>query len=231
MFPFICWNLIQKQSASKESTFSIKTESQSCLSERLYALAPSMTDIANKWHDNPNSRLSGEAEREVLNILQEMSIIGKNICRGGGYKLCRRNEIHALIRSYSTPVLFITLNPHDILSFLVGVQGNVDEATWREMTHHQWAVFIAEHPDAAAKAFDIQIRTFLDVVVRYRKSGGGLFGTCEAYYGMVEVQGRGTLHCHLLLWLRGNPSPQVLRDKWSWTNGLAWTLVIGWKTS
>lgn len=48
LFPFISWNFIQKQAASTQSTFSIKSESQTRLSERLYALAPQMTDIANK---------------------------------------------------------------------------------------------------------------------------------------------------------------------------------------
>ncbi|KAF8143075.1 hypothetical protein K438DRAFT_2110948, partial [Mycena galopus ATCC 62051] len=40
----------------------------------------------------------------------------------------------------------------------------------------------------------------------------GLFGHCSAYYGMVEAQGRGTLHCHMLVWIEDNPSPQELRD-------------------
>ncbi|KIK74607.1 hypothetical protein PAXRUDRAFT_29155 [Paxillus rubicundulus Ve08.2h10] len=30
---------------------------------------------------------------------------------------------------------------------------------------------------------------------------------------MVEAQGCGTLHCHMLLWLTGNPSPQVLWNR------------------
>ncbi|KAF8125569.1 hypothetical protein EV363DRAFT_1098218, partial [Boletus edulis] len=56
------------------------------------------------------------------------------------------------------------------------------------------------------------IKTFLEVVVKYGR-GRGLFGQCNAYYGMVEAQGRGTLHCHLMLWLEGNPSPQQLCDR------------------
>jgi hypothetical protein len=30
---------------------------------------------------------------------------------------------------------------------------------------------------------------------------------------IIEVQGRGTLHCHILVWLQGNLSPQALWDK------------------
>ena len=120
-----------------------------------------MSFPTNKWHDNPDARPSSEPEREVLNVLRQMSVIGKKLRGSGGYKLCRRNEIRALIRCYSTPALFITLNPHDLSSFLVGVEGGVDVSSWRDMTHHQRAVFVADHPDAAARAFDIQIRSFI----------------------------------------------------------------------
>ncbi|KAI6001858.1 hypothetical protein EDD15DRAFT_2385661 [Pisolithus albus] len=47
---------------------------------------------------------------------------------------------------------------------------------------------------------------------RYNR-GPGLFGVCQAYYAMVEEQGRGTLHCHILLWLEGNLNPERLRSK------------------
>ncbi|KIJ58691.1 hypothetical protein HYDPIDRAFT_33934 [Hydnomerulius pinastri MD-312] len=86
-------------------------------------------------------------------------------------------------------------------------------AEWKEMSKHQRAVFVAQHPTAAAMFFDEMISKFLQIIVRADASGPGVFGFCEAYYGMVEAQGRGMLHCHLLLWLRGNPNPQLLRDR------------------
>ncbi|KAG2084532.1 uncharacterized protein F5147DRAFT_748794 [Suillus discolor] len=55
-------------------------------------------------------------------------------------------------------------------------------------------------------------KAFLNIILKY-KHGPGIFGHCQAYYGMVEAQGRGTLHCHMLLWIAGNPSPQALRDR------------------
>jgi hypothetical protein len=33
----------------------------------------------------------------------------------------------------------------------------------------------------------------------------GLFGDVKAYFGMVETQGRGTLHLHILIWLNHCP--------------------------
>ncbi|KAI0710264.1 hypothetical protein C8Q76DRAFT_579998, partial [Earliella scabrosa] len=43
--------------------------------------------------------------------------------------------------------------------------------------------------------------------------GRGLLGTCDAYYGTVEAQGRGTLHCHMLVWLKGHPSPKEMKER------------------
>ncbi|KAI1796031.1 hypothetical protein LXA43DRAFT_880859, partial [Ganoderma leucocontextum] len=40
----------------------------------------------------------------------------------------------------------------------------------------------------------------------------GLLGLVKAYYGCVEAQGRGTLHCHMLLWIEGSLNPCRLQQ-------------------
>ncbi|KZT60101.1 hypothetical protein CALCODRAFT_429890 [Calocera cornea HHB12733] len=52
---------------------------------------------------------------------------------------------------------------------------------------------------------------FHDIILRI-ENGAGLFGKCTGWYGMVEAQGRGTLHCHMIIWVKGNPAPNQLRD-------------------
>jgi len=48
----------------------------------------------------------------------------------------------------------------------------------------------------------------------------GLIGGLEAYFGMVETQGRGTLHIHMLIWLKGVPTSTVeVEAKLSGPNG------------
>ncbi|KAJ7088871.1 hypothetical protein B0H15DRAFT_780469, partial [Mycena belliarum] len=79
-------------------------------------------------------------------------------------------------------------------------------------------IFVAQNPAAAAVFFNEIIQAFIRVILRYDPSAtsetqNGLFGRCCGYYGMVEAQGRGTLHCHMLVWIEGNPSPQVLRER------------------
>jgi hypothetical protein len=60
------------------------------------------------------------------------------------------------------------------------------------------------------------MKNFIDILLcndRPGRSGIGIFGQCIAYYGMVEAQGRGTLHCHMLIWLVGHLSLEALQSK------------------
>ena len=55
--------------------------------------------------------------------------------------------------------------------------------------------------------FDIMIKVFVNIILCYGDSMPDLFGQCKAYYSTVEAQESGTLYCHMLVWLRGNPLP------------------------
>ncbi|KAG1859906.1 hypothetical protein C8R48DRAFT_714127 [Suillus tomentosus] len=46
-----------------------------------------------------------------------------------------------------------------------------------------------------------------------RKACEGVLGTVKAYYGCVEAQGRGTLHCHLMVWLEGGLDPNEIKER------------------
>ncbi|KAJ3729328.1 hypothetical protein C8R42DRAFT_569717, partial [Lentinula raphanica] len=48
---------------------------------------------------------------------------------------------------------------------------------------------------------------------------GGIFGHVSAYYGCVEAQGCGTLHCHMLIWLHGGLNPDEIKAKVAGVDG------------
>ena len=60
---------------------------------------------------------------------------------------------------------------------------------------------IVDDPYAAAKFFHFTILS-VKVTPSQVKSDVGVFGCVTAYFGMVESQGHGTLHFHLLVWLK-----------------------------
>jgi hypothetical protein len=59
---------------------------------------------------------------------------------------------------------------------------------------------VVKNPAAAVKFYDFIIRHFLEVLL-----GGGMLGKLEAYFGVDEAQGRGTMHFNVLLWSNDKP--------------------------
>lgn len=211
-FAYVCWNIIQKSNVNREISFKTNAASQASLVGRLEKIAPSLTTLIGKWQQNPRAVPQGPQEQEALRVLNQFKMVPKDVKGSSAYKMCRRNEIRSLLKVMGTPALFITLNPSDLTNPLVGVLGGLTVQQWISKTDAQRAIFVAEHPASAARFFHLFMRGFIDIVLGYKREGGGLFGKCTAYYGMVEAQGRGTLHCHMLIWLEGNPTPQRLRE-------------------
>ena len=88
--------------------------------------------------------------KALVSLLRRVNLTSKNVWGSAGYKLCRWNEIRALIRKFSTPMLFLTLNPHDIsLSVITGC-AEIHHSVWEAMTTYERATFTAKHPDVAA---------------------------------------------------------------------------------
>ncbi|EIW81885.1 hypothetical protein CONPUDRAFT_27690, partial [Coniophora puteana RWD-64-598 SS2] len=57
------------------------------------------------------------------------------------------------------------------------------------------------------------MKTFFTTVLGFdlrQMNSDGVLGRGEAYYGTVEAQGRGTLHCHMLVWLVGSMNPDQI---------------------
>ncbi|KAG2361133.1 hypothetical protein BDR07DRAFT_1451722 [Suillus spraguei] len=61
------------------------------------------------------------------------------------------------------------------------------------------------------------MKVFIKCLLQFECKGTdlheGILGTVNAYYGCVEAQGRGTLHCHMLIWLEGALNPNEIKDQ------------------
>jgi hypothetical protein len=202
---------MQKRDVNIHASFRVGISQQAYLAEELNAVAPDLPAYINKWTNDKYAKPSGRQEKRMMRLLNRLKLVARDIKGSAGYKQCRRNEIRALLKTHGTPALFITLNPSDLTNPLVGVLSGLTPEEWKSMTSRARAKLVAKHPGPAAQFFDVMIQSFLDIVVRPGQDKG-LFGRCTTYYGMVEAQGRGTLHCHMLLWIEGNPNPQDLRD-------------------
>ncbi len=130
-----------------------------------------------------------------------------------------RSKIWSTTVAFNPPNLWLTINPNDtqdaIAQVIAGEDIDLDNfiahagpgASVRSRT-------IAADPYASAKFFHLIIQSTLSVLagIMVITSPGnhkivheeGIFGTVQAYVGTVEAQGWGSLHMHVLLWLRGS---------------------------
>ncbi|RDB26275.1 ATP-dependent DNA helicase pfh1 [Hypsizygus marmoreus] len=135
-----------------------------------------------------------------------------------------RSKIWSNTVKFNPPSIWLTLNPSDthspIAQVFVGEEIDLKDFDPADPPNSkQRAMNIAEDPFGAAEFFHNTIRWLLTTLFRITGATGnkhvqrreGILGTVNAYIGTVEAQGRGTLHLHMILWLKGAPSANVMR--------------------
>ena len=136
-------------------------------------------------------------------------------------RLSLRSKVWSTIVVHNPPSLWLTINPSDqdpIAQVLVGADIDLNKfiATAGPEPDER-ARNIASNPFASAKFFHFIINTLLEVVLGIKKTRLGVvhrpgaFGTIQTYIGTVEAQGCGTLHLHMLLWLKDAPPASVMQ--------------------
>ncbi len=217
-FAFVYFNILQKKSVCDSVRFRVKESQQRRIVAALLAVDKTLLQhTIRRFEHDPTYKPTTEGEINMLTLIDSVSTVLPNIPGTTGYKLALRNEIRALVNFQGTPAFFVTINPSDIhhplVRFFAGEDIRLDDAAaGEELTSWQRKLVAAKNPGACARFFHAMISNFVSIVLRYGKTEKGLFGKCTAYYGTVEAQARGTLHCHMLIWLDGHPAPQQMRD-------------------
>lgn len=153
-----------------------------------------------------------EDERLALELMKEVKAISSNVPGLPDSRLTMRNEIRANILSLGVPSFFITVNPADvynpIVKFLMGNDIDIDNLLPDQIpTYWDQASIIAHNPCIGTEFFDIYINAFISAILCYdanqQSTQSGILGVTKAYYGCAETQGRGSLHCHMVVWVHG----------------------------
>ncbi len=217
-FAFVYFNILQKKAVCDTVHFRIKATEQRRIVGQLLAVDKAvLAQLISRCKLDQNYSPQTDEESRLIALVNSVTSVLHNIPGTTGYKLHLRNEIRALVNFLGTPAFFITLNPSDIHHPLVrlfaGHNISLEDASVGEpLNDWRRRLLVAKNPGACAMFFHTMISNFISVILRYGRNQAGLFGTCTAYYGTVEAQARGTLHCHMLVWIRDHPSPQQMRD-------------------
>jgi hypothetical protein len=222
-FMFVVFNVIQRRRLLLHTSLRVNRNNFAswawrfrCVSiEAIGSLASQASNGVQPIPDTDDERLASE-------LMKEVKAISGNIPGSPESRLTMRNEIRANILLLGVPSFFVTINPADvynpIVKFLAGNDIDIDNLLSDQVpTYWEQARVIAKNPCLAAEFFDIYINAFISTVLRYdpkrRSVRPGILGVTKAYYGCVEAQGRGSLHCHMVIWLHGGLTSDEIRDR------------------
>jgi hypothetical protein len=134
-----------------------------------------------------------------------------------------RSQIWSTSIYCNPPTLWMTINPDDlhdpIAQIFAGEDIDMDnfiQSAGPDKTRRSQN--IARDPFAAAEFFHFMVTLVLEIILGVKAtptrvySDQGILGPIQAYFGTVECQGRGTLHLHMLAWLKDAPSPDKIKD-------------------
>ena len=150
-------------------------------------------------------------------LLAEMTCVGGPIPGTPQSLIYRRNEIRSIIALRGIPAFWVTLNPGDVHSPIAikihGKDFNMDDIVGllNVPESSQRHIDIENDSYAAALSFYKVMTAYFECLIRPGKRG--ILGYVNSYFGMVEEQFRGTLHAHILLWVDGIESIDVLSEK------------------
>jgi hypothetical protein len=104
------------------------------------------------------------------------------------------------------------------VKFFAGDEIDLDKMTLNSVPDYfDQSCLIAKNPAVAARFFNVYMKAFISEILGYDPKQedleGGILGVVKASYGCVEAQGRGTLHCHMLIWLEGGLNPNQIKEK------------------
>jgi hypothetical protein len=218
-FLFVAFSIFQRRQALASARVQMKRRDFDAIARTLNTLTPADLRVAAEEEEKgqPHSNPAMAVLKRYINATSSR-VVGSDAAR---FQL--RSQIWSTSVYLNPATLWITINPDDlhdpIAQIFAGEEIDMDRF---ERTagpdKSKRAVNIARDPYAAAQFFNFLITLLLEKLLGIRvtpsrvHSTGGVLGTIEAYFGTVECQGRGTLHLHMLVWLKDAPSPDQLKD-------------------
>jgi hypothetical protein len=151
----------------------------------------------------------------IRRLLRDVESIATRVPGSFAQKLKLRAEIRGQIIRYGMPAFWVTINPSDLRNPLVlilaGVQFSGDIfATANSAIREAMAT---SNPVAVAEFFHHVCKAIFEGLLASNTGHVGILGDVSNHYGVVETNGRGMLHLHALVWVRGNIGFRTLRKR------------------
>ena len=214
-FIFLLFNQLQRHAAS------------SICSARVYSASRGIQNFINTLNSNNFDQKLADAVRDptcnasrifLRKLLPNVKTCGSKVPFGPVEREESKYKLYAMIQHFGNPPFFLTLTPNEINSPLCirlckrdgDALSILNDITLLKAETR--AYMTSRNPVAAALFFDriiqMTIKHLLGIdmsssqksTLPFQKRRKGVLSTVVAYFGVVECQGRGTLHTHMFIW-------------------------------
>jgi hypothetical protein len=140
----------------------------------------------------------------IHTLINNMRIISSFNPESYGEKIRLRNLIFGKIGRLGIPLIWFTLNPHDIGNIFVVKLAGEDIVLDEPGVKSRLLKLTLKNPSLVAQYFHTIITAFFDCFFKCLSREAGIFGTISSYFRVVESTTRMMLHLHGFAWLSGN---------------------------
>ncbi|TFY51291.1 hypothetical protein EVG20_g11068, partial [Dentipellis fragilis] len=222
-FMFTAFNILQRRASLLHSSLKVKTSAFPSVARDFASITPdALQRVTDRVSHGDCVTAHGAEERRVLKLMREVKLVTSHVPGSSSSKLTMRNQIRALMAEKGQPSFYVTINPADVynplVKFLAGSDIDIDNMAPSDVPNYwEQSLLVARNPIVAARFFNLYMKAFIRCLLRYdpkhQDTDGGILGVVRSYYGCVEAQGRGTLHCHMMIWVEGGLNPTELKAK------------------
>jgi hypothetical protein len=221
-FLFVVFNILQRRAVSLGARLKIKHKDFPRFAEDIDSVSPEALDAILQAKSDGRPVDVSRASQIVDRLLRNVKVVTSKVPGTTSARISMRNEIRGMMLEHGLPSFYITINPADvynpIVKFMAGDDIDVDNLLDKDIPEYQeQRILLARNPFLGAKFFNVYMEAFFRYLIgpvsNSGPSMGGVLGMARAYYGCVEAQGRGTLHCHMLVWLEGALDPHDIATK------------------
>ena len=214
-FPFIAFSHEQIKTTSSQCFLLAEKKIFSDIQERILNIDNSvLTHLIDRFSKEEFVKPENEEEEKCFQLMKDVDHVAGPVKGSNTSKKWMRNEIWSLIYHRGAPFWYITISPADIKHPLCIYYADKKVEFQEEILPYDERLrLVCSNPVAGARFFDFMIKTFINDILGVGSEHRGIYGDVPAYYGTVEQQGRLTLHLHMLIWLKGNLTPQEMRER------------------
>ena len=203
-FPFVAFSHMQLKAASTARFLLADSSKFRDITNRLLTVNQELlASISKRLSEGESVNPFTENERACFQLIHDLDHINGKVQGSITLKKYMRSEIWSLIAYMGAPMWYITLSPADNKHPLCLYFADNKESFDLNLNRGDDERFrlIANNPVAGARFFHFIVDMFITHVLGFGKcpSQWGLYGDTSAFYGMVEQQGRLTLHLHMLI--------------------------------